>query len=173
MYRNLSWKDISARKRQLYFHSSSCLPLQSIPPGRGTQWILQEDTQGEMWPPLRESTMMLPTGRSTALGKPKGWASLQGTALPYDPSSLRRPGLLVGSALQRQWDIVLDQTVPPEERLLWKWPYMGMHLSPSSKAKHLGHTNSTPFSTFCSMAPALICSCVRVLGGLARDKEVL
>lgn len=31
---------------------------------------------------------------------------------------------LVESALHRQWDILLDQAVSPEQRLLWKCPWM-------------------------------------------------
>jgi len=44
-------------RKQLHFHSSISLHLQSIFSGKGTQLILQKDVQNEMWLPLRENTV--------------------------------------------------------------------------------------------------------------------
>lgn len=60
--------------------------------------------------------------------------------------------------------IHIDEKLPPPLDHLAPISFFHSNLSPSSKAKHLDHTSSIPFSAFCSTAPGpalQLCECFR------------
>lgn len=94
--------------------------------------------------------LLLTTGRSTALGQPKGWASLQGTTLPLCYMILLPCGAAAGVCLvlvavcHRLWHVVPDR----ESQEMENWSkYPVLVFSNSNAEAHSLHWTPLPVPT--------------------------